>query len=56
MALTTLAATAPRTNAIAPQGMKRRLPIAPHVLPNKAGQVGPHAKGGIVNNAMLKRK
>lgn len=53
MSITTLAATSPRTSAIAAKAPK----IAPHLLPNKAGQVGPvSTKSGIVNSQMSKRK
>lgn len=53
MGTTTLAATAPRTAAVAAPAKK--LPIAPHMLPNAAGQVGPiGVKSGIVGSLMKK--
>lgn len=52
MSVTTLAATSPRTAAIAAPAK----PIAAHMLPNRAGQVGGvGVKGGIINNALGKR-
>lgn len=50
MAMNTLASTNPRTSAIAGTAGKHK--IAPHMLPNRAGQLGKHAKAGIVNAAI----
>lgn len=53
MSMTTLASTNPRTAAVAGPNRAAAVPkakIAPHLLPNKAGQIGPVRIGrGIVN-------
>jgi hypothetical protein len=55
MSTTTLAATGPRTSAIAAKAKPAK--IAPHLLPNKAGQVGVvGVKSGIVNSAMGRKR
>ncbi len=54
MSITNLAGTAPRTAAVAAPAKK--VPIAPHLLPNAAGQVGTvGVKTGIIKSAQAKR-
>ncbi len=50
MSMTTLASTGPRNAAVAMPAKK--MPIAPHMMPNRAGQVAPAKLTGIVNSAM----
>lgn len=55
MSITNYAGIAQRTAAVAAPAKK--VPVAPHLLPNVAGQVGAvGVKSGIVNSQMSKRK
>jgi hypothetical protein len=56
MAMTMLAGTYPRTPEMAMPARKKRAPIAPHLLPNTAGQVGNIMVGNGIINTGLGRK
>ena len=56
MALTTLAGTAPRTPMLAMPVRKKKVPVASHLLPNTAGQVGNITVGNGIINTGLGRK